>query len=429
MNIVEKILASKSSVDRVSPGEIVVVNVDTAVAVDLNFYDGQWAEPTSVFDPDKVVVIFDHVVPAPNARSARFLERGREFVRKHEITRFHDVGPDQGICHQLIADVPYAKAGDILVCVDSHTCSAGALNCLARGIGAAELIFVLAKGYTWFKLGTTVRYELTGELKPGVSAKDVFLHIASLYGDHVNQNLEIGGPGLASLTIDQRRTIATMGAEISADFVMFEPDARLEQHFADRGVRMDHAVLPDADAQYSEIRHLDLSSVQRMVSLPDHVVSNTVPISEVGDVPITSAFIGSCSNGTLSDLHQAAEVLRGRRVHPNVRLMVTPASQQIYSEALDDGTIKILTDAGALVTTSSCSMCAGHIGALGDRDVCISSSTRNFKGRMGSRNAQIYLASSLTVAEAAVMGRISMLTDIDDVDSVSLLPAQSGAAS
>lgn len=175
-----------------------VTSVDTVVPLDMNFYDSMWAEPTSVFDPDRIVVIFDHVVPAPSRQVGEALERGRAFAAKHGITRLHDVGPGQGICHQLIADVPYAMPGELLVCVDSHTCSGGALNCAAQGIGAPELIYVMAKGYTWFQVGETVRYELTGALAPHVTANDVFLHLADRYGAHVGQNVEFGGPSLAN---------------------------------------------------------------------------------------------------------------------------------------------------------------------------------------------------------------------------------------
>lgn len=404
--MVEKILASRATVDRVEPGQIVVVHVDTTVALDLNFYDGMWAEPRQVYDPDKVVVIYDHVVPAPTKQAATFLARGREFVNRNKISRFHDVGAAQGICHQIIADVPYARPGEVLVCTDSHTCSGGALNCAARGIGSTELIYVLAKGYTWFRVGETIRYEIVGTLPSGVSAKDAFLDLAGRYGDHVGQNIEFGGPGMGSLDMDQRRTLATMCAEVSAEFAVFEPDPVLAGHLAARGVGMDSAVLPDPGARYAARRALDLASVEPMIGLPDSVVRNTVPVSEVRGRKVNRAFVGSCSNGTLADLRAVAATLRGNQVHPDVTFLVTPGSQQIYREALAEGTIHTITEAGALVTTSSCGMCAGFVNALAAGDVCISSSTRNFKGRMGSVDSQIYLASSAAVAAAAVAGEI-----------------------
>jgi 3-isopropylmalate/(R)-2-methylmalate dehydratase large subunit len=402
----EKILASRAGIERVRPGDTIVVNVDTAVALDLNFYNGMWAEPTEVFDPDRIAIIYDHVVPAPSRQAAEYLARGREFAAKQGIRRVHDVGAQQGICHQIIADVPYARPGEVLVCTDSHTCSSGAFNCAARGIGSTELIYVLAKGYTWFRVGGTVRYELDGLLQAGVSAKDVLLHLAGEYGDHVGLNMEFGGPGLAGLDIDQRRTLATMCAEVSAEFAIFEYDEVLGDHFARRGVTEVSPVFPDADAEYVDVRRIDLASITPMVGLPGGVVRNTAPVRSLATTRFNRAFVGSCSNGTLADLRAVAEVLDGHHVHPDVTFLVTPGSQQIYQEALAEGTIEKISAAGALVTTSSCGMCGGFVNALSAGDVCLSSSTRNFKGRMGSPDAEIYLGSSTTVAASALAGEI-----------------------
>lgn len=404
--MVEKILASRAGRDRVSPGDIVVVKVDTAVALDLNFYNGMWAEPEQVFDPERIVVIYDHIVPAPSRQAAEYLARGRAFAERVGIRKFHDVGGSQGICHQIIADKPYAMPGEVLVCTDSHTCSAGALNCAGRGIGSTELIYVLAKGITWFRIGETVRYDLVGRLSPGVSAKDAFLHIAGEYGDHVEMNAEFGGAGMGTLSMDERRTLATMCAEVSAEFAIFEADDVLRQHLAERGRHDFNAVMPDPDAKYHTIRELDLSRVSPMVGLPGSVVRHTAPVEEVRDRRVNHAFVGSCSNGTLADLRAVADVLHGREVHADVTLLVTPGSQEIYREALREGLIQRISDAGGLVTTSSCGMCAGFVNALSPGDVCVSSSTRNFKGRMGSPDAQIYLGSSALVAASAVAGQI-----------------------
>ena len=411
MGMTEKILARHAGRDAVRPGDIVVTSVDTVVPLDMNFYDSMWAEPTRVFDPDRIVVVFDHVVPAPNRQVGEALERGRVFAAKHGITRVHDVGPEQGICHQLIADVPYAMPGELLVCVDSHTCSGGALNCAARGIGAPELIYTMAKGFTWFQVGETVRYELTGALSPHVAAKDVFLHLADRYGAHVGQNIEFGGPSLASLTMDQRRTLTTMCAEVSAEFAIVEPDDVLREHLEARGRTMDGAVAPDPDARYHAVRTVDLSDVEPTVGLPGSVVHNTAGVSSVRGTRVNRAFIGSCSNGTIADLREAAAVLAGRTISPEVTLFVTPGSQAIYRQAAHEGLLATLTDAGAVVTVSSCGMCAGFQNSLGPTDVCIASSTRNFAGRMGHPDAQIYLASSGTVAASAVTGAIADIRD------------------
>jgi 3-isopropylmalate/(R)-2-methylmalate dehydratase large subunit len=405
MTIAEKIIASHASKSRVSVGELVTTSVDCAVILDLNLYEGHWLEPRKVFDPDKVVMVFDHVVPPPTVRVTNALQLGRDFASKQGITKIHDIGPEQGICHQLIADVPYILPGEILVCCDSHTCSAGALNGIGRGLGEIELIYALATGQTWFRVAPTIRYEFVGSLRHGVEAKDVFLHIAQRFGDHVGSSVEFGGSGLASLTITQRRTIAAMCAEISAEFVVFEFDDTVARFLASRG-RVAEGVWPDPDAVYAEVRTVDLGDVEAMVAGPHHVVGSSMPAREVAGTAINRAFIGSCANGTLEDLHQAADVLRGRHVDRRVQLIVTPASQSIYRTALDDGTLHDLAEAGAIVTTPSCSMCAGHINALGSNDVCVSSSTRNFRGRMGSSTAEIYLGSSRTVALAALNGHI-----------------------
>jgi len=404
--MIEKILASHAGVDRVVPGDIVTVGVDMAVILDLNFYNGMWAEPDTVFDPDRIAVIYDHIVPAPNPAAAKYLARGRAFAERVGITRFHDVGGSQGICHQIIADEPYALPGQLLVCTDSHTCSGGALNCAARGIGSTELIYVLATGTTWFEVGQTVRYELASELAVDVSTKDVFLSLAGEYGDHVGMNIEFGGPGARALTMDQRRTLVTMCAEVSAEFAMFEPDDVLIEHLTSRGVHEFEGVRPDSDASYHATRTIDVGTIAPMIGLPGGVVHNTAPTEDLHGQGITHAFVGSCSNGTLADLRDVARILKGKKIHPGVNLMITPGSQQIYRQALREGTLEIISDAGGLVTTSSCGMCAGFVNALAAGDTCLTSSTRNFKGRMGSPEADIFLGSSASVAAGALAGHI-----------------------
>jgi 3-isopropylmalate/(R)-2-methylmalate dehydratase large subunit len=412
MTMVEKIMCAHSDRDSVAVGDMVVVSVDTLVLMDLNFYDGVWFEPKEVYDPERIVIVFDHIVPAPDKTVAAHLDRARRFAREKGITRLHDVGPDQGIAHAIVAEVPYAQPGGILLGSDSHTCSSGALNTVARGLGPPEISFILAKGYTWFKVGPTIRYDMVGALAPGVAAKDVFLHLAAEYGSHVAHTIEFGGPGLATLDIDQRRQLTTMTAEISSDFGICEPDEVLVDHFVSRGKPAPTGVMPDEDAVYADRRTIDLSSIEPMIGLPDTLIDNGAPVSQVAGVQINRAFIGSCANGTLDDLRDAARVLGGRKVADGVTLIVTPASQAVYRDAMHEGLIETLMDAGALVTASSCGMCAGFQNALGENDVCIASSTRNFKGRMGNGAAKIYLGSSATVAASAIAGEIAPETAI-----------------
>ena len=223
MTIIEKILARASGAAKVAPGDLAVVDVDLAVLIDLSFSRGSWREVLKVHNPEKVVVVFDHDVPASNRETAAMHVRGRDFVRRFGIRRFHDVGPDQGISHVVVAENAYCLPGAVMACSDSHTCSAGALNCAARGLGAPDLLYAVTTGKTWFRIGETVRYDLEGQLGEGVSTKDVFLHIAGRYGDHANQNVEFGGAALPYLSIDARRTLTTMGAELSAEFVNVHP--------------------------------------------------------------------------------------------------------------------------------------------------------------------------------------------------------------
>jgi 3-isopropylmalate/(R)-2-methylmalate dehydratase large subunit len=413
MTIIEKILARKSGAATIAPGDLAVVDVDLAVMIDLSFGQGSWREVLKVHDPDKVVVVFDHDVPASNRAAAAMHARGREFARRFGIKRVHDVGPEQGISHVVVAENAYALPGTVMACSDSHTCSAGALNCAARGLGAPDLLYALTTGKTWFRVGETVRYDFDGSFAEGVSAKDLFLHIAGIYGDHANQNVEFGGSALPFLSIDARRTLTTMGAELSAEFATFEPDEVLIAHVQARNPAPFEPQYPDPDASYLARRHIDLGALRPMLALPDSVIRNAVPVADARREPIQQAFIGSCANGTLDDLAEAARVLKGRRVAPGVRLLITPGSQRIATEAARAGYTQILLEAGAVVTPATCGACyGGHMGVLGPGETCITASTRNFRGRMGHESARIYMASPATVAASAVAGHIAAASEL-----------------
>lgn len=406
MTIIEKLLARKAGVDRVRPGDLVTVDVDMCVMIDLQFAT-LWIPPSRIHDPDKVAVILDHAVPAPSIKDAEGGPKARKFVSDFGIEKFFDVGR-HGICHQVIAENGLARPGEVLACTDSHTCAGGAYNTAARGLGPAELYSILCTGSTWFQVAPTVRYELTGTLPLGISGKDVFLYIADTYGDAPNQNLEFGGPGLASVPINDRRTIATQAAEISADFATFGVDERLEAFLAERGVHDYQAADADPDAEYLDVRTVDLSSLEPYVARPGTVSHNGVPVSQVEARKVDQAFIGSCANGQLEDLRIAAEILRGRTVATGTRLLVTPASQQVYRDAMRLGYLQDIADAGGVVTNSTCGACFGyHMGVVASGEVCLTSSTRNFTGRMGSTEAEIYMASPATVAASAITGFIT----------------------
>jgi 3-isopropylmalate/(R)-2-methylmalate dehydratase large subunit len=405
MTMIEKILARSGGLDEVHAGQTVVCDVDMTVMIDLQFATS-WVQPLRINDPDKVAVIMDHAVPAPTVRDAEGGPRARKFARDFGISRFFDVGR-HGICHQVIAENGLARPGEILACTDSHSCAGGAYNTAALGLGPAEVFSILCTGRTWFTVAPTIRYELTGHKPDIVSGKDIFLHIAGAYGDATNHNLEFGGPGLASVPMNDRRTIATQAAEVSADFATFGVDDVLREWL---DVHTDRPYTPadaDPDASYAAVREIDLSALEPYVARPGSVSRNSFPVTRLERRKVDQCFIGSCANGQLEDLRIAADIVRGHQVAPGVRLLITPASQQVYRDALRLGYLEALADAGAVVTNSTCGACFGyHMGVVGAGEVCLTASTRNFRGRMGSPDAEIYLASPATVAASALAGHI-----------------------
>ncbi|MBA0045113.1 aconitase/3-isopropylmalate dehydratase large subunit family protein [Mycobacteroides sp. LB1] len=406
MTIVESILARKSGRDSVSVGDTVVVDVDMTVMIDLQFAT-MWIPPLKINDPEKLAIVMDHAVPAPTLKDAAGGPHARRFAADFGIERFYDVGR-HGICHQVIAENGLARPGEVLACTDSHTCAAGAYNTAARGLGPAEIYSIMCTGTTWYQVAPTIRYELNGTKPPEVTGKDIFLYLANEYGDAANMNLEFGGPGLFSVPMHDRRTIATQCAEVSADFSTFECDEVLEAFLADHGASGYVAAHPDGDASYHEVRRIDVDRLEPYVAKPGTVSRNGVPVSELGRTRIDQAFIGSCANGQLEDLEIAAKILRGKAVAPGVRLLVTPASQAVYREAMRRGYLQDIADAGGVITNSTCGACFGyHMGVVGPGEVCLTSSTRNFTGRMGSTEADIYMASPATVAASAITGYIA----------------------
>lgn len=408
MTIAEKILSKKSGRALVRPGDLVTVDVDTVVVMDNNFMPSQWREVREVCDPERIVVVLDHRAPASTVASAAAHVTARKFVNTFGIRRFHDVGAQQGISHQLVADHGYALPGGVLICGDSHTCSAGVFNCLARGVGTPDVVYGVVTGTAWFKVGATVRYEFAGQLPLGVTAKDLFLQIAGQYGDHATMNVEYGGAGVAGLSISARKTLATMSAELSAEFATFEADDVLLEWLRERNPAPVSPVAPDPDACYAAVRRLDLGGLQPLVAYPDGVVENSRPVADAAGTRIDQAFIGSCANGTLEDLEMAATILRGRKVAAGTRLLITPASQNVYREAARSGILAALAEAGAVVTPATCGACGGgSMGLLGPDETCLTATTRNFKGRMGDPSARIFMASPATVAASAIRGFIT----------------------
>lgn len=397
-------------------GQTVECEIDMTVLIDFQFREfNQWVEPLKIADPDRVAVILDHGVPAPSAEDAEAHSRARRFVERFGIRSFFDVG-HHGICHQVVAEKALARPGTMLVCADSHTCAGGAFNCAARGLGPLEVLQVLCTGSTWFLVPETVSFTLRGNLGSWVTAKDLFLHLAEHHSDvTANRALEFAGPGLSGLDMHERRVLATQGIELMADFALFPCDKITSGYLADAGFRDPAPLWSDTDAVFAEKIEVDMSTVEPYVGLPGGVVHNVAPVSGMDRIRVQQCFIGSCSNGQIDDLAAAASVLGGRKVRAGTRLIVTPASQAVMLEAIRGGHIEALVEAGAVVTPPGCGACPGyHLGVLGPGENCVSASTRNFKGRMGSPLANVYLASPATVAASAITGYITDPRQIAD---------------
>ncbi|WP_020500320.1 3-isopropylmalate dehydratase large subunit [Sciscionella marina] len=410
--LIQKVLG-RASGGQAEVGEIVVCEVDLTALIDIQFAHDRLADVVSVADPDRIMIVFDHAVPAPSIRDAESGRKARAFAAEHGIRKLFDLG-QHGIVHQVLAEQGLARPGWVVACTDSHTCAAGAVGAAARGLGPAEVLQIVCTGRTWHQVPPTVHYALSGRKSPWVNGKDIFLHIAGRYGDATGHAVEFGGPGLAELPMADRRTIATQGAEIGADFTIFPADQHCLDYVTAAAPDAEPApVRPDEDAEYAAVRGIELSGISPMVARPGTVIENAGPVGDLVGTRIDQAFIGSCANGQLADLEVAAEILKGQQVASGTRLIVTPASQRIYLEASRRGLLADLVEAGATVTNPTCGACFGyHMGTLAAGEVCITASTRNFKGRMGSTEAEVYMASPATVAASAIRGVISDVREV-----------------
>ena len=410
MTMSHKILAKHAGISQVRPGDIVTCRPDWAVVHDMFFnVDGQdiYKKVSHLDHPDRCIVLLDHAVPAPTTRDAAGAVYARKFCAKHGIRNFIDVG-DHAVIHQAMAERGYAAPGRLLVGADSHTCSSGAFNCASRGLGPADMTYVFCTGETWFTAAPTILYRLSGELPKGVTGKDVFLYIAGIYGDATGMNVEFAGSGLASLSISQRQSISTMCAEINAEFVVFPYDDRLKAYLKERGDEDIDPIEPDADAEYYDIRDINLSDMVPSVAKPDFIPGNCVPVTETEGVKVDQVVVGSCSNGRLEDLRTVADLLKGKHIAKGVRMIITPASQRIYLQAVRSGIAEILTEAGCVITNATCGCCyGGHMGLLGPGERCLSTTTRNFKGRMGAADSEVMLCSPATAAASALTGVVT----------------------
>jgi 3-isopropylmalate/(R)-2-methylmalate dehydratase large subunit len=412
MTMAHKVLAAHSGEAEVVPGQLVVTEVDLIVMADSVFHrtvDRLPGDLIRVSHPERVAVLLDHAIPAPTVKAAAAHRRAREHVERLGFRWFSDVG-NGGIEHQIILEQRLGLPGQLVASNDSHTPAAGVLNCAARGLGMADIVQLVCTGKTYYRVSPTVKFTLTGELAPGTYGKDVFLEIARRFGSQEGHDVEFDGDGIAGLSIDDRATLVTMCTELNANFAMMPADERLVEFVTSYTDREFTPVVSDPDAEYAAQYTVDLADVRPGVALPDAINRNVESAADVSGerIKIDQAFVGSCANGKLSDLRVAAEIVRGRRVAPGVRFIVTPASQSIYLQAVKLGYIEALAEAGAMVTPSTCGACSGgHMGVLGPGETCITSSTRNYRGRMGSPEARIYMGSSATVAASALAGYVA----------------------
>ncbi len=361
-----------------------------------------------VFHKDKIALVLDHFAPNKDIKSAQHCKCVREFACKHEITNYFDVG-EMGIEHALLPEKGLTVAGDVIIGADSHTCTYGALGAFSTGVGSTDMAAGMATGKAWFKVPSAIKFNLTGKPAKWVSGKDIILHIIGKIGvdGALYKSMEFTGDGIAHLSMDDRFTIANMAIEGGGKNGIFPVDEICKDYLNAHSARPYQIYEADADAQYDEEYTIDLSALMPTVAFP-HLPENTKTIDCVGDVKIDQVVIGSCTNGRLGDLKVAAEILKGKKVAKGVRVIVIPATQKIYLDAMEQGLLKIFIEAGAIVSTPTCGPClGGYMGILAENERCISTTNRNFVGRMGHTDSEIYLASPAVAAASAVTGKIS----------------------
>ena len=414
MNISEKILARASGKDKVTAGEIVDANVDKIMVHDLT---GPLAVEAfrkiglkQVWNNQKIVIILDHQIPANSIKAAELHKIMRNFAKEQQL-KLYDIG-EGGICHQVMPEKGHVTPGALIVGADSHTCTYGALGAFATGIGSTEAAAVFATGKIWLKVPPTIRINAKGQFQKFVTAKDLILFIIKQVGvdGATYKSIEFAGPTIRDMGIAGRMTLCNMAVEMGAKNGIIEPDEKTLIFLKGRTtetLKSPDSFKSDKNSSYERVLDFDVEHLEPQVSCPS-TVDNVKLASQLEGVKIDQAFIGSCTNGRIEDLQLAAEFLKGKKIMEGVRLLVIPASQEVYMQALDQGLIEIFTQAGGIVCNSSCGPClGGHIGLLASNEVCISTSNRNFIGRMGSPEANVYLASPATVAASALTGKIT----------------------
>ncbi len=408
----QKILAAHAGLEQVTAGQLIEADLDLVLGNDITspvaIKEMEKFNTQSVFDKDKIALVPDHFVPNKDIKSAEHCKCVRNFARKNEITNYFEVG-EMGIEHALLPEKGLTVPGDVIIGADSHTCTYGAVGAFSTGIGSTDMAAGMATGKAWFKVPSAIRFVLTGKPAEWVSGKDIILHIIGMIGvdGALYKSMEFTGDGIAELSMDDRFTIANMAIEAGAKNGIFPVDDKTKVYLEEHTKRSYKVYEADEDAEYDETYTIDLSSLKPTVAFP-HLPENTKTIDQVGDIAIDQVVIGSCTNGRIDDMRIAAKVLKGRHVAQGIRCIIIPATQAVYLQAMEEGLLKIFIEAGAIVSTPTCGPClGGYMGILAEGERCVSTTNRNFVGRMGHVNSEIYLASPAVAAASAVTGRIS----------------------
>ena len=418
MTMTQKILASHAGLESVTAGQLIEANLDLTLANDITgpvaIREMEKAGFEHVFDKNKIALVMDHFAPNKDIKSAEQCLTCRNFSGKHEIVNFFDVG-QMGIEHALLPEKGLVGPGELIIGADSHTCTYGALGAFSTGVGSTDLAAGMATGKAWFRVPSAIKFNLTGSLPKYVSGKDVILHIIGKIGvdGALYRSMEFAGDGVASLTMDDRFTICNMVIEAGAKNGIFPVDDKTRAYIKGRVNREVTEFAADPDAQYDEEYTINLSELRPTVACP-HLPENTKTVDELGKIEIQQSVIGSCTNGRIQDMRDAAAILKGRKVKSNVRTIVIPATQEIYLQCIEEGLAKIFVEAGAIVSTPTCGPClGGHMGILAHDEKAISTTNRNFVGRMGHVSSEIYLANPAVAAASAVTGYITDPAELD----------------
>lgn len=412
----EKILSKASPKEEIEAGEIIIANIDKAMIHDITgplAIDAYKKIGTKkLWSPEKIITIFDHQVPADSINAAKNHIQLRKFVNEEKIPNFYDI--KEGVCHQVLPEKGHILPGELIVGTDSHTCTHGALGAFATGIGSTDMAMVFATGKLWLKVPETIQFNIKGTPSKHTHAKDIILHIIGKMGaDGTNYKAcEFTGPTTQKMTISDRMVLCNMAIEMGGKTGIIQADQKTEEYLKNRTNEKYEILTTDSDAKSLTKININIEELEPQIACP-HNVDNVKPISQVEGTEIDQVFIGSCTNGRISDLRDAANILKGKEINPKTRMLVIPASRETYKKALDEGLIKIFIESGALVTNPCCGPClGGHVGLLGPGEVGLATSNRNFKGREGSSEAEIYLSSSEVAAASAITGKITHPTEI-----------------